>query len=379
MKLAIALGGSDHGRSGIGVYVDRVLPRVRAEVERGGGELLVLGTELDRAAYNHHLDGVEFVAVPVDQPGPSAAWYLTAVTQTAKKYAADVLLLPAANRRTSMVPLLPTVSVVHDLAQLHVAKKYDPLRMFYFRYVMIPSLRFATRLVAVSHATKRDVIDVLGDKSPPIDVVWNGVDAKRFAPVESADTEGARVRSQLGLEDPYFLYAARLEHPGKNHIRLVQAFKRSGLAEQYTLALAGKDWGAEQQIRDAAAAHGLEGRVRFLGFVADEVMPPLVRGASLVIMAGLHEGFGLPALEAAAAGVPTCASKTGALPEVVGDFGVLFDPLDVDSIGQALATAVSDDALAERVREQGPGFAAEHTWDATAAGLVRACRDALEP
>lgn len=377
MRLALALGGSDHGRSGIGVYVDRILPHIRKQVERSGGKLLVLGTDLDHAAYRHHLDGVEFVTVPVDKPGPSAAWYLSAVAFTAKEAKADVLLLPAANRRTSLVPLLPTVSVVHDLAQLHVEHKYDRLRMFYFHNVMIPSLRFATRLVTVSHATKRDVIKVLGDKAPPIDVVWNGVDAAKFAPIEAADVEGDRVRAQLGLEDPYFLYAARFEHPGKNHVRLVKAFKRSGLHEKYVLVLAGKDWGGEQLVRKTAVDEGIASRVHFLGFVADEVVPHLVRGASLVLMAGLHEGFGLPALEASAAGVPTCASNTGALPEVVGEFGVLFDPFDEASMADALLRAVRDEDLAERVRQEGPPRAVEHSWDATAEGLIRACREAI--
>lgn len=376
MRLALALGGSDHGRSGIGVYVDRILPRIRQQLERSRGTLVAIGTELDRAAFGHHLQDVEFQTAPVDQPGPSAAWYLAAVSHAAKRANADVLLLPAANRRTSLVPLLPTVSVVHDLAQLHVANKYDRLRMFYFRQVMIPSLRLATRLVTVSHATKRDVIEVLGGKAPPIDVVWNGVEAERFAPMLD-DTDGRRVRTQLDLTEPYFLYAARFEHPGKNHVRLIRAFKQSGLFRDYTLALAGKDWGGEPLARETVREEGLESRVRFLGFVADEVVPPLVRGASLVLMAGLHEGFGLPALEACAAGVPTCASNTGALPEVVGEFGLLFDPLSERSIADAMTHAVGDEELAERVQSEGPQYAAEHSWDATAEGLLRACRDAL--
>ncbi len=94
-------------------------------------------------------------------------------------------------------------------------------------------------------------------------------------------------------------------------------------------------------------------------------------------MAGLHEGFGLPALEALAAGIPSCVSSTGALPEVVGRLGVQFDPLASQSISNALLRVANDNAVATLAQQEGPGWASQFSWQKTAKELVRECRIAL--
>jgi glycosyltransferase involved in cell wall biosynthesis len=268
---------------------------------------------------------------------------------------------------------VPTVAVVHDLANLHVPGKYDALRMAYLRWVMLGALRSADVIVAVSGATRADLVHALGPRHD-VRVVGNGVDTRRFVPRPPGDPEVAAARARAGLPGPYLLYPSRLEHPGKNHLRLLRAFAASGLARTHVLALSGADWGAGPAIQAERARLGLGDAVRLLGWISDRDMPALVAAAAAVIMAGLHEGFGLPALEALAAGRRVAVSSTGALPEVVGELGVLFDPLDEGSIARALGRAVEP---SPEIATAGPRWAAARSWERTAAGLLDACREAI--
>lgn len=375
MRIAVALGGTDFGRSGIGVYVKAVVPALAEVCRLHGDELVLVGTPRDLEPIE---DAGRWPARRLssrwDAPAASAAFYLSGGADRAARAAgADVLLLPAANRRTSLYGALPSVAVVHDLGQLHVAKKYDDLRMAYAKHALRAALPRATELVAISGSTRDDLVSFLGLPRARVRVVLNGVDHARFAPRAADGDEALRARAALGLDAPYFLYISRLEHPGKNHVRLVEAFASSALGGSTLLALAGGDWGAEAMIRARARELGVERRVRFLGFVPDELVTGLYAGATTAVMVGLAEGFGLPALEALSMGVPIVASATGALPEVVGKLGLMCDPYDVASIRAALERAATDDAHRARVRVEGPRHAASRGWDATARGLHDAC------
>jgi glycosyltransferase involved in cell wall biosynthesis len=217
------------------------------------------------------------------------------------------------------------------------------------------------------------MVEALSIPKEEIRVVFNGVDADRFQPRDRSDAAVSKSLARHDLERPYLLYVSRLEHPGKNHVRLVRAFAASGLAESHDLILVGADWGAHERIVAEAESAGVADRVRWLGFVDDEDLPNLVAASDAVVMVGLREGFGLPALEAIAAGRPVCASETGALPEVVGPHAALCNPLDEGSIREALERVVSDVELRERVAEGGQAWARLRGWGQTAAGLYDAC------
>jgi glycosyltransferase involved in cell wall biosynthesis len=379
MRIALPLGGTDWGQSGIGTYVRAVLPRVARLVVEQGGSVVALGTRSELRAYEDVLGEAERRQLPavLDRPAASAAWHLLMTGLLARAAGADVLLMLAANRRMPLHAPVPTVGVVHDVAQLQIARKYDPLRMAYLRHVLVGALASADRLVAVSGATRADVLQWLGEGSVALDVVPNGVDHERFRPAAAEDDRVRLAREHLGFESQYLLYPARLEHPGKNHLRLLQAFARSSVRSSHRLVLAGGDWGARGMIEEEVTRLGLRDRVRLLGYVPDEILPGLVAGADAVVMVGLREGFGLPALEALAAGRPVCAAEAGALPEVVGPLAALCDPLDEDAIARGLERAAQDGELRSRAQEQGPDWAASRGWDKTARGLVEACQNTV--
>lgn len=379
MRLALTLGGTDYGRSGVGVYTRAIVPRIRRILKASGDELILVGTPKDIDSYEDDLgDALRIVVNSVfTTPGANALFHLAAAGPLLARAGVSVVLLPAADRRVLANSPIPSVAVVHDLAQLHVARKYDSLRMAYFRHALLPAVRRASRVVAISSSTKNDLVQAFHWPPERITIVPNGVEAAKFTPPREDDDRVHLAREWLKTDSPYILYLSRLEHPGKNHLRLIEAFATSEMAARHSLVLAGADWGALSKIQEIAARFHVSSRVRIAGFVPNEIIPGLVAGADSVAMVGLHEGFGLPALEALAAGRPLFVANTGALPEVTGDLAATCDPFDNASIRQALERTISDMDFRQRARTEGPAWARRYDWDTTAKSLVSICRQVV--
>lgn len=374
-RVAMALAATDLGRSGLGRWVIEVLPRLRRALLERGHSLVVLATEAERAAYASILAETPVVLLPsvLDRAASSALFSLAAVGLAAQRAGADVLLLPSANRRAPLWSPIPTIAVVHDLATARSAARHGRARQWFVRHGILRALRAATALVAVSESTAAELGELLSERAPPITVARNGVDAQRFAPRSHDDPSVQHARAQLSLAGPYVLYPSRLEAPAKNHHRLIEAFAQSRARETHTLVLVGPDWGAERSLRALVDSLGLGERVRFAGAVDDRTLEGLVCGASLVTVMGMAEGFGLPVLEAFAAGRAVLASRAGALPEVVGDLGVLVDPCSVPRIRDELDRCVSDPTIAARAASLGPSYVRGFSWDAVASTLRSLC------
>lgn len=364
--IAISLAGCDFGTSGIGVFARQVVPRIALRLERSGISTLMIGTRRERAALDVSVDSGMIVPDLFDSPGASAAFCMFLLPLVARTLGADLLYLPAANRRTSALPVLKLIGTVHDLAQFHVPNKYGAARQLYISRVLTPMLRKLDVVTAVSHATASDIVRFAGVPRSRILVIPNGV---------AVGTPADTVRPHPG---PYLLYPARLEHPGKNHLRLIEAFATSKLRKTHDLILAGADWGAGDRIRELARRLGVTDRVVIAGFVSRDRLTHLMAGAEAVIAAGLFEGFGLQAAEALALGSAVAVSNTGSLPEVVGDLGVLFDPKRVSSIAEALERVVYDDSIRSRCRAEGPRRARRYSWEATADKITLALTEMLD-
>lgn len=369
------LGGTDWGRSGIGTYVRSIVPFLHSSLKERGAELLVLGNQREFEAYADCLKGVPCAETPsyADKPAQSALWYLSRCGSYAKKLGANVVLYPAAQRRCCIHQPIPSVAVVHDLGQLSMENKYDPLRMFYFKQIALRLIKNAAQPVAISGHTRDHMVSALGLRRDEIEVIPNGVNYSKFAPLAETSPSAAAVRQVTGLLGPYVLYPARLEHPAKNHLRLLEGFANSRLRGTHTLALSGGDWGGKALIEAKIAELGIADRVRLLGFVDEAHLPALIACADAVIMVGMTEGFGLPALEALASGRPVCAAAAAALPEVVGEYGAMCDPLSPQSISQALEKAAFDQEFRTKCLEHGPSWARKWGWDVTGSRLAEVC------
>lgn len=373
MKTGLTATMIQGGRSGVAQYVFSL---VRELIRAGSVDLTVFALEDELPLFEFAKDGCHLVPVPnaVAAPVKNIVWHQLQLPRLARSHRLDVLHVPSYRRLVHRAPC-PTVGTIHDLAPFHVRGKYDVARMFYGRVVVKHLARQQNALVAVSHCTARDIERFFGIPIECQHVIHNGIDHNRFQP---GDTTAARAwaASRHGLDAPFFLYISRLEHPGKNHVRLIEAFAdfKRLTGSPWKLALGGGDWHGAEVVKAAAAGSPAARDIKFLGFVPDADLPILYRSAAAMVYPSLFEGFGLPPVEAMACGTPVISSTRGALEEVVADAALTIDPESTEDIVRALTSMATDRELPSTLREKGLANAARFHWSRTAdqvAGVYR--------
>jgi glycosyltransferase involved in cell wall biosynthesis len=373
LRIGVACFASDGGRSGIGQYLVNVVRRLPELAP--ADQFVVFAPRRDAALWAGLPTGakVEFVDDRFDAPLPSLLWHSVVLPRLLRSHGCDAVFLPAGNRRLGIRYGVPSVATVHDLSQLHVPGKYDAVRMFYATRVLPALIGRQDRVVTVSSSTRADVLERTSITAERVSVVPNGVDLSRYSASGSRNAPQASTR--LGLDHPYLLYVARLEHPGKNHVALLEAYARLRSAGvRHKLVLAGPRWNGAEAIDAAVSRLGLADHVVFTGFVAGDELPCLYAGATAFVFPSLYEGFGIPLLEAMASGTPACVANTSSLPEVAGDAALLFDPRDPRDIADAMHRLITDDVLRARLRARGLQRCTEFTWERSAQGVLDACR-----
>ncbi len=226
---------------------------------------------------------------------------------------------------------------------------------------MIPRLAQQARRVITGSQFARNRL-LAHSRIPPshLTVIPPGVDRSQFSPQPAAAV--AAMRQKYDLPSAYLLFVGSLE-PRKNLTRLLQAWQRVfAQAPDVALALVGAPGRAFRAAKLPAAIPA----VRQLGRVPEADLPALYSGATAFVIASLYEGFGLTALEAMACGTPVLASAAGALPEVVGEAALLFDPQDTAAIAASLSRALKDPDLRRRAAPASLAQAAAFSWDRTA-------------
>lgn len=365
MRLGVSTLGADGGRSGIGRYVVELLREFTTL--RDAVDLDVIATRDEFDAFPGADVSSRFAPRMAGNPLLGLAWHQSGLPRRCRTERHDVLFLPAANRRGVLRAPVPTVGTVHDFSSLHVRGKYDRAREFYITRVLPALVRRLDHVITPSEATKRDVVEYAGVEPSRITVVPNGVDTSVFRP-DGSDEARAGVRSFLGFDEPYLLYVSRLEHPGKNHVRLIEAFDalRRERGIPHKLVLAGSDWTRADEIHRAAEAASSREHILRMGFVPDGLLPELTREAAMVVFPSLYEGFGIPVLEAMAVGTPVAASNVSSLPEVGGDAVSYFDPSEPASIAESIWGVLAHPSHAADLAARGLVRAREFTWKRTA-------------
>ena len=276
-----------------------------------------------------------------------AVWYPAVLPARARRDGVDVLHCPTF--RAPLRSSIPLVVTFHDVAVLRHPEAFNAWTRRYSALTLPRVARAASAIVAVSEFTKRELVELLDVPAEKVRVIQNGV-AAAFRP-EGSVSEG-----------DYVLAVSTLE-PRKNLQLLVEAFTQAELDGCELRVVGARGWGDVELNGD---------RVRYLGFVPDEELASLYRGARCVAYVSRYEGFGLPVLEALACGAPVVAGDLPPIRELANGAAITVDPTDPESIAAGLEQAA---ARREELSARGPKAAAPYDWAQTAAETLKVYRE----
>lgn len=258
-----------------------------------------------------------------------------------------------------------TVVTVHDVAFELFPEAFTSFMRRYLIFFTRFVAKRASKIVAVSESTKHDLVRLYSCPKEKVEVIYLGRDPK-FSPVRYEAAQQVLDRHDL-VYKKYILFVGTLQ-PRKNINRLIDAYiklRKENRIEEKLAIIGGKGW-LWQPIMEKIEAAGLKESIVVLGYVEDCDLPAVYSGAVLLTLPALYEGFGLPPLEAMSCGTPVVVSNVSSMPEVVGDAGVLVDPLNVNSIAGGLLKVLIDPELRAKMSAEGLKQAEKFDWSRTA-------------
>jgi len=356
MKIGFSTFVMQGGKSGVATYIRNLIRFLQLEDAENLYDLLMARDEANLIPLTNP-DFKKILLPPfVNRPLVNLAWHNFGLPQ--KRY--DVLHIPS-YRRIPLLKRTKIVATVHDLAAFAVENKYGRARMVFNRKLAPSMIRRANHVIAVSHATKADLMQRIGYPEEKISVIYSGIDHDLFRPMPKADAR-EQLSVRHGLDRPFFVYVSRLEHPAKNHVRLIAAFERFKLENDsaHQLVFAGADWHGAEAIHARAAKSPVKDDIVFMGFVPIQTLPLLYCGCDAMVYPSLFEGFGFPIIEALACGAPVICSNTSSMKEIAGGHIPTFDPTRSDAIFESLETLV---AKGQDTEQQADGMEYAFTFD----------------
>ncbi|MBI4013385.1 MAG: glycosyltransferase family 4 protein [Candidatus Rokubacteria bacterium] len=359
-------------QSGVGHYTEHLIGGLAAIDRQNRYTCLVLKDAPDLPIPEP--DGPRFARWPTrvsfENHLSGDLWLLAYLPLRLRRLGTDVYHGPAV-----FLPLVKlgyrTVVTIHDLVSFLFPRTVPRKYALYMRLMTRLAVRSADRIIAVSGATRDDLTRVLRVPDDKVTVIHEAVAPQFAIPCDAGAVEA--VLRRYGIRRPYCLFVGNLE-PRKNLARLVEAFgllrtrdlrgPDGATAPQLVLA-GGRGWLYNGIFADLATRGGL-GEIVFTGHVPAADLPALYAAAACFVFPSLYEGFGLPVLEAMAAGTPVVASRVGAIPEVAGDAALLVDARRPVELAEAIAAVLTDRALRARLITRGRARARLFSWEAVA-------------
>jgi glycosyltransferase involved in cell wall biosynthesis len=373
MRIGIDTFACDGGKSAIGVYLMNILKRIPPS---GDDYFELFGWNYDRFAYSEAAPDLEFIPrCSINGRLPNSFWHIVRYPKFARQRAWNACFFPAAHKRLPFGSSCPTIGVVHDMAPWLEKKSRAQLKMI-IRMLLPGALRRLDRIIAVSSWVKQELMDKTGIKENRIEVVPNGIDMAAFYPRPRGE-ESVVLIQPFSFRRPYVLYASRIEHPLKNHVKLIEAF---GIFKEKTryphrLVLAGADSKGAKKVKEAARVSPYRNDIFFTGHFPAASLPELYAGSDIVVIPSMYEGFGMGILEAMASGVPVACARAASLPETAGHAALYFDPMDAEDMAERMITLTANRDVHRNCRGKGLEQARNFSWDTCAKRTLEIIRE----
>ncbi len=301
--------------------------------------------------------------VPYPDPGPRILGPQLALPLRMRRDGARLVHGPA--NALPLLPLaLPGVVTIHDLAIYDHPEWFPPGQWFATRVVVPRSVRRAHVVICPSEATRRATVRLFQIEPDRCRVIPHGVETEFSLPLSTAVR--AEVTARYALPPRYLLQVGTVQ-PRKNYVTTLRALRRIPIEQRIPLVVVGGFGWKYDPVVEAVRELELRDWVRFVGYAGMRDLPALYQMAQAVVFPSLDEGFGLPLLEAFAAGTPVVASNAGAIPEVAGDAALLCQPEDDEAVALNLVRLFTDTVLRERQVAAGRARAGLYSWSASAA------------
>jgi len=370
LRVAYSATVWDGGHSGIGTYLREHLREInrrpdefKLSVLEDGGKFLDGSAPPTRTSTG---SGTSRIAGPVRD----IVWHRQHCQIGVRAHHVEVLHSPTI-RRIPRVAGIPVTITVHDTAPIRYPEKYGALRSIYHRRILGRWLEEVDAIVTPSQSTADDVCDHYGVNAERVRVVPNGIDHDLFTASKSEDqikTERAHLEKAYGITRRFIVFVARLEHPSKNHVRLIEAYQQlldesSNPEEVPDLVFVGSEWNGSEHIEAAAVDLVEKGRLHITGRVPTIDLPRFYRVADLAVYPSLFEGFGLPVVEAMACGTAVACSNGSSLGEIAGDNALTFDPENTEEIAQSLHSLSNTKSARDKLAKAGLSHARAFTWE----------------
>ena len=288
----------------------------------------------------------------------------------------DVEVVHATDHFIPKISRKPHVATIHDAIPLShpesVRYNLKQLRHAMFKHLA----RSANEFITVSEHSKKEIVKWFGIPEDKLTVTPLGVDEDWYNDVDTEEL--ARVKTLHALPDRFFFFVGTLQ-PRKNIRRIIDAHKSlpQHMRREVPLVIAGRHgWKCDAEV--AELQNCSDGTMRWIQYVPAQDLLPIFKQATALVWPSLNEGFGLPVLEAFAAGLPVVTSTTTSLPEVAGDAALLVNPESIGEIAEAMQTIASNEILQNDLRTRGRARAKQFTWDRTARQTIEVYRKAIE-
>jgi len=327
----------------------------------------------EEAGHGFHGIQTEVSILPTERPAARIAWEQLA--QPVRLLGNRIDLLHSLAFVQPVILPCPSVVTIYDLSFIHYPQRLQPWRRLYLRWGTTFSARRASRVIAISASTKRDIVGLLGVAEDKVDVIPCGVD-EDFRAVDRQE-QLEELRKKRRLPPRMLLFVGTIE-PRKNLTTLLRSYAllRERIQPPPLVIAGAKGW-QHEEVFSLVQELGLPDELLFPGFIPRDELPLWYNAADLFVYPSLYEGLGLPPLEAMACGTPVVTSDTSSLPEVVGDSGLLVDPTDAEEIALAMERLLTDSTLRDELTSKGLKRARAFTWHRTARETVEVYDRAL--